>query len=640
MNLKSTLCIFSISVSLLLSSCSNNPSGSKQNNDEKTQPTSTTTLLKNQVTSNLKNKDNKKKFVPTSGIVLVAKELFKNGRLNDASQAYQKLIDSSNLLPLSLENEMLTTFLYTGNAVAAHKMAVVILKKSPHSLLANLTIISLLNLNHGLSSKKSLENSCKIANALKNTPQKTQKGMFHSPYQLQDYMYQNTINYIHGWCLYEQQGKDQALKYFTGLTQYGALLSNAYIYKGLIHTLDGHPELAESTFVQSRDPQLLRTLQADLWQLRFAYVMGDQKTVDKILKKPVHQQTTKYYNNWRYSSFITDKSYLTKGMAFSKKQKKVAFSDLVFMVYMHQATLLKEIKFNFGSNILLAQATWLANEHYCLPKLMFADNLETGKGFYTLQKNLLASVEKESYCYKTSRTKAIVSSVANHKYNDGKLIIDQMVKEEKNTPKRTTKEIEGTIYKNLKNHDKTIAIFKYLLEDKALQKSQPANKVASSYYAFTIGTLYGMKKDTDNAIKYMKIAIDFNPTSSEAYNFLGYTLIDSEKDVQGGIKYVQKALKILPSSVYYMDSLAWGYYKIGNYQKAIKLLEVARITDPNQPEILNHLGDSYYQIGHHDKARMYWKRSKLGLASLPAEEKALLTVDLKSINDKIANGLK
>ncbi|WP_201353126.1 tetratricopeptide repeat protein [Hydrogenimonas urashimensis] len=52
------------------------------------------------------------------------------------------------------------------------------------------------------------------------------------------------------------------------------------------------------------------------------------------------------------------------------------------------------------------------------------------------------------------------------------------------------------------------------------------------------------------------------------YNYLGYLLIDHNIDVKWGIELVQKALKAEPDSAFYIDSLAWGHYKLGQCKKA------------------------------------------------------------------------
>ncbi|MFC3847065.1 ATP-dependent nuclease subunit B [Helicobacter baculiformis] len=73
------------------------------------------------------------------------------------------------------------------------------------------------------------------------------------------------------------------------------------------------------------------------------------------------------------------------------------------------------------------------------------------------------------------------------------------------------------------------------------------------------------------------------------YNFLGYSLIDHDLDVKKGITYVKTALKIEPDSVFYMDSLAWGYYKLG---KCIQAQEIFAKIDStairSQPELQAH----------------------------------------------------
>ncbi|WP_456485735.1 tetratricopeptide repeat protein [Hydrogenimonas sp.] len=52
------------------------------------------------------------------------------------------------------------------------------------------------------------------------------------------------------------------------------------------------------------------------------------------------------------------------------------------------------------------------------------------------------------------------------------------------------------------------------------------------------------------------------------YNYLGYLLIDHDIDVKLGIQLVQKALKAEPDSPFYIDSLAWGHYKLKECKKA------------------------------------------------------------------------
>ena len=72
-------------------------------------------------------------------------------------------------------------------------------------------------------------------------------------------------------------------------------------------------------------------------------------------------------------------------------------------------------------------------------------------------------------------------------------------------------------------------------------------------------------------------------------NYYGYTLIDKEIDIKKGIKIIQDALKQQPNNTYYLDSLAWGYYKKHECTQAYKLMK--RVVDEeglDEDEIIDH----------------------------------------------------
>jgi tetratricopeptide (TPR) repeat protein len=71
-------------------------------------------------------------------------------------------------------------------------------------------------------------------------------------------------------------------------------------------------------------------------------------------------------------------------------------------------------------------------------------------------------------------------------------------------------------------------------------------------------------------------------------NYYGYLLIDHDLDVKKGIALVEEALKLEPDSPYYLDSLAWGYYKLGECQKAYEIMKGFG-ENVNEPELVNHI---------------------------------------------------
>ena len=73
------------------------------------------------------------------------------------------------------------------------------------------------------------------------------------------------------------------------------------------------------------------------------------------------------------------------------------------------------------------------------------------------------------------------------------------------------------------------------------------------------------------------------------FNYLGYLLIDHDIDVKWGIELVKKALKVEPDSAFYIDSLAWGHYKLGECKKAYEeMKKVIEKLGTEDKEIRSH----------------------------------------------------
>ncbi len=73
-------------------------------------------------------------------------------------------------------------------------------------------------------------------------------------------------------------------------------------------------------------------------------------------------------------------------------------------------------------------------------------------------------------------------------------------------------------------------------------------------------------------------------------NYLGYLLIEHDLDIPRGIELVKKALQKEPNSGYYLDSLAWGFYKLGRCKEALPLIKrVYFDMNLKDPEVELHL---------------------------------------------------
>ena len=97
------------------------------------------------------------------------------------------------------------------------------------------------------------------------------------------------------------------------------------------------------------------------------------------------------------------------------------------------------------------------------------------------------------------------------------------------------------------------------------------------------------KKMIQDVISHFEKAIALGNDDSIYLNYYGYTLIDKEVDVKKGITVIENALNQQPDNMYYLDSLAWGYYKKRDCDKAYKLMK--RVVDEEgleEEEIIEH----------------------------------------------------
>jgi len=114
-------------------------------------------------------------------------------------------------------------------------------------------------------------------------------------------------------------------------------------------------------------------------------------------------------------------------------------------------------------------------------------------------------------------------------------------------------------------------------------------------------------------------------------NYLGYSWIDKGVYLQEALQIIVKAVKQKPNNGFFVDSLGWAYYRLGDYNKALFYLERATQLQPTDPVITDHLGDALWQLGRRLEARYQWRKA---LAFEPEDNVA------QSINDKLLLGLR
>ena len=111
-----------------------------------------------------------------------------------------------------------------------------------------------------------------------------------------------------------------------------------------------------------------------------------------------------------------------------------------------------------------------------------------------------------------------------------------------------------------------------------------------------------------DAERDLRQALKQKPDDPELLNFLGFSWIDRGEQLPLALSMVQKAVELDPTSGAMIDSLGWGYYRLGDYPKAVEKLEAAVELEPADPDVNDHLGDAYWRVGRQIEARFQWNR--------------------------------
>ena len=141
------------------------------------------------------------------------------------------------------------------------------------------------------------------------------------------------------------------------------------------------------------------------------------------------------------------------------------------------------------------------------------------------------------------------------------------------------------LYRTKKYYTKAIALLEVLFE----KDKDPKWIAEKAILAFEKAKNKDDKKMLHDVIRYFEEAIKLGNDDSLYLNYYGYTLIDKDIDIKKGMKVISDALKQQPYNTYYLDSLAWGYYKQKSCEKAYSLMKkVVEEEGLTQKDIVAH----------------------------------------------------
>lgn len=165
--------------------------------------------------------------------------------------------------------------------------------------------------------------------------------------------------------------------------------------------------------------------------------------------------------------------------------------------------------------------------------------------------------------------------------------------------------------------------------DRAVERLKSPQRADWSIF-YQRGIAYERLKKWPEAEPNFRKALELFPDQPQVLNYLGYSWIDMNMNLEEGLDMIRKAVELRPSDGFIIDSLGWGYYRLGRFEEAVTELERAVALQPADPVLNDHLGDAYWRVGRKLEATFQWSHAR--------DLKPDATV-LASVLEKLKNGM-
>ncbi|MBI5178541.1 MAG: DUF721 domain-containing protein [Nitrospinae bacterium] len=122
-------------------------------------------------------------------------------------------------------------------------------------------------------------------------------------------------------------------------------------------------------------------------------------------------------------------------------------------------------------------------------------------------------------------------------------------------------------------------------------------------YPFYLGATYEKMKEYDKSVEAMKRTLEINPKHADALNYISYLYADRNMKLDEALGYVKQALEMEPANGFYLDTLAWVYFRQDKLPLALEtILKAIENTKEKDATVYGHLGDIHAAMGSWAKA--------------------------------------
>lgn len=104
-----------------------------------------------------------------------------------------------------------------------------------------------------------------------------------------------------------------------------------------------------------------------------------------------------------------------------------------------------------------------------------------------------------------------------------------------------------------------------------------------------------------NEYAYKKL-IQLDPENTISRNNLGYFYANLNIKLDEALEHCRKAVELDPDNPYFLDSLGWVLFRMGDIPKALEILTKAKDLNGEIPEVRGHLANALHAVRKYDEA--------------------------------------
>ncbi|MBI4237373.1 MAG: tetratricopeptide repeat protein [Deltaproteobacteria bacterium] len=156
----------------------------------------------------------------------------------------------------------------------------------------------------------------------------------------------------------------------------------------------------------------------------------------------------------------------------------------------------------------------------------------------------------------------------------------------------------------------------------------------SLLYALAIS--YERLGQRDDAVAMMKKVLAQQPKNVGALNYIGYTYAEWGKHLDEAEELLQRAVMLKPNDGHILDSLAWVYFRKGDFERALVMIEQANRFAPGEPTILRHAAEILVKLRRIPEARVRLHEAQTLLTKQPTPDPSEVAA-IERVTRELAN---